>query len=43
MPKFIDLKIALTVKLIILGLLIFYVKHNSIRITLNQVDQHLTK
>lgn len=43
MPKFLDLKIAITIKVIIVALLIFYARHNRTQMTLNQVDQHLTK
>lgn len=43
MPKFRDLKIAITIKLIILALLIFYVRSHRTHLNFNQVDQHLTK
>ena len=43
MPKFIDLKIAITIKIIIVSLLVFYVRQNRTHITINQIDQHLTK
>lgn len=43
MPKFTDLKIAIAIKVIIVVLLIVYVRHNRNHISINQVDQHLTR
>ena len=43
MPKFIDLKIAIVIKVIIVSLLIFYAKKNRSHVTVMQVDQHLVK
>lgn len=43
MPNFKDLKIAIIIKIIIVALLILYVKYNRSKVTINQVDLHLTK
>lgn len=41
--KFLDLKIAIAIKLVVLTLLIFYVRNHRLHLSFNQVDQHLTK
>ena len=43
MQKFIDLKIAITIKIIIVSLLVFYVRQNRTNIAIDQIDQHLTR
>jgi hypothetical protein len=43
MRKFQDLKIAIAIKIIAVAMLIFYARQNRSHVTVNQVDQHLTR
>ncbi|MCX7343347.1 MAG: hypothetical protein NT128_04300 [Proteobacteria bacterium] len=43
MPKFLDLKIAIAIKIIIVAITVYYVRQNSSHVTVMQVDQHLVK
>jgi hypothetical protein len=43
MPKFRDIKVAITIKLVILALLIFYVRGHRFHLSSNQIDQHIAK